>query len=188
MNLVINTYTHTFTKSTPSEYSLVTPDVSALTDPTYRIYKINSDSTLTLQDDFTTIVTSTTTYTITLPEGLYILEFVNYHATNEYYTLLSSYQSLQECLLDITSNLICTDLCNECYPDWTKDAVVLLSADYFFNIINSYFGVIQALTTTPTVLSQLTTFSADATDMVKLASRLNLYCDNCFDFKADCGC
>lgn len=187
MNLVINTYTHTFTKSTPSEYSLVTPVVSALTDPTYRIYKINSDSTLTLQDDFTTIVTSSTEYTIKLEEGLYILEFENYGDDN-YYTLLSSYEALQTCLLDITSNLICTDLCNECYPDWVKDSVVLLSADYFFNIINSYFGVIQSLSLPPTTLSQLTTFSADATDMVKLASRLGLYCDNCFDFKADCGC
>lgn len=195
MNLNINSYIHTITKNTPSEYSLLVPDIDLLIPvdpllprPLYNIYKVELDNSLTLQEDLTQIVISNTTYTITLPEGLYILEFVNYDVTNKYYTLIYSYEKILSCLLDITTNLICTDLCLECYPDWAKDSVVLLTADYFFNLMDSLLGIVEAESVAITSLSQLSTFTDDGTDMVKLANRLALYCDNCLNLKADCGC
>lgn len=185
-------YNYTLTKIKPNEYTLLTPSLTGLVNPYYTIYKINANLSLTEVLNIETAIFSSTTYTILLEEGLYTLVLGSNNNTVLYYTLLSSYSNLQSCLLDITENLICTDLCNECYPDWIKDSVVLLSADYFLVLINDYEGIVETVTGTPAIvpasLSALPAFTNDALLMVKLATRLALYCDNCLDFKGDCGC
>lgn len=198
MEIIINTYTHTITKNTPNEYSFLIPDVDLLTLPTINFYKLGMNGNLVL--DKTQEVISFEEYTFELTDGIYIVEFLNYNnviinegEVNEetivtrYYTLLTANMSMLKCLLDITTNLICTDLCNNCYPDWAKDSVILLSADYYMQLMNNYYGIVYERVIEILDVTELP-LSADVLEMLKLQYRLSLYCDDCINLKADCGC
>ena len=186
INLVIDTYTYVLTKTKVNTYTLLAPSTVPVAG-ILEIYSLSTTGVLSLQSSFTVNpVVADTTYTFELPEGTYLLKFDAHHASNHYYTVLTSYKSKQACLLKVSENLLSSDLCKKCGDyDWCQTIALLLTARKFFIVANNLFGTIY---TDPNDVVNVTELTVDSDFLLwlKLAERIDDYCDDCL--KTPCGC
>jgi len=184
-NITINTFVHTITKDTASKYTIITPaDLTGTTTPTITAKLVNLDLTVTSSTTYVNVDTSTS-YEFKLDEGLYLIEFTGYHASNVYYILVGSYQSLLNCMLKITKNLIENNLCNDCYKCYDKDKVILFTVLNYMVKLDHYWTDVQTESAVITTIDEIAAYSEDSSNLVKLVSRIATYCDDCYK---PCGC
>ena len=78
------------------------------------------------------------------------------------------------------------DLCNACDDyDWCKDSLLAYSVYYYTTLLNNYFGMLDEDDDDESNLANLATFAGDASMIMKLFARIQIYCDKCFK---ECGC
>lgn len=185
-NLVIDTYTYVLTKTKVNTYTLLAP-ASVPVAGILEVYSLSTSGVLSIVASHTiNPVVADTTYTFELEEGTYILKFDAHHGSNHYYTLLTSYKSKQSCLLEVTKNLLASDLCKKCGDyDWCQTVALLLTARQYFILVNDLFGTVFTDTDDIVNITEITADS-DLLYWLKLANRIDLYCDDCL--KTPCGC
>ena len=178
-SLTINTYTFTITKDTASKYTLVAPaSIVGTTSPTYTLYSVSSSGVLT-EGAETSLLAGSQSDEFSLSEGLYLLLFEGFHASNKYWIVLGSYQELLNCLLGITKNLITNNLCDNCYKNYKQDGLIVMSALNYFTKLEYYWINAVSVTTIATSLSAIPAYAQDIVLANKLFTNLQYYCDNC---------
>ncbi len=183
--LTINTYAFTITKDAPDTYTLVAPsNISGTTSPTYTQYSVSSTGALTA-GTVTSLSAGNQSNTFVLAEGLHLLLFQGFHGSNRYWIVLGSYQDLLDCLLQIDTNLICSNLCDNCYPKYKQDVVILFSALRYLKALEYYWINPATVTSIATNLSGIPAYASDIVLANKLFTRLATYCSNCLDSPCD---
>ena len=177
--LTINTYAFTITKDTPSKYTLVAPaSIVGTTTPTYTQYSVSSTGALTI-GTVTSLLAGSQSNQFILSEGITLLLFQGFHASNKYWIVLGSYQSLLDCMLGITKNLIVNNLCDNCYKNYKQDGLIVMSALNYFTKLEYYWINPATVTTIATSLSGIPAYSQDIVLANKLFTNLSTYCDDC---------
>jgi hypothetical protein len=179
--LTINTYTFTITKDDVNSYTLVAPaSIAGTTSPKYTQYTVSTTGALTAST-VTNLLAGNQSDTFVLTNEIQLLLFEGFHVSNKYWIVLSSYEDIQKCLLEITDNLICSNLCDNCYPNFKQDVLTVLTAQDFFVKLSYYWINPATVTTIATNLSGIPAYSVDVVLANKFFHRLGIYCDNCYE-------
>lgn len=176
--ITLATYTYTIIKNNVGDYTLTSGGTIPLNGK-IEIYSVNqSTGALTLNQTISVLATNQVA-NITLVEGMSLLRFTGFDVTNNYWTVVSNYQSLLDCLGKITENLLQSNLCNNCYPNFKQDANILLTSESYFVKLNYYLN--NPVIYNGTTLSNIS--NLNNTDLLltyKLFRAFSIYCDDCF--------
>lgn len=186
--ITVNTYAFTIVKDNINTWTVTSPaSLAGAVSPTINEYSID-EVTYELGSATATAISTVTDYEFTYDaDGLYLLEFTGFHATNKYYVLLGNYEDLLTCYRKVIENLLCNNLCDNCYKEWSMDATIVESLMLLLLQLDHYYQTVIASTGTPLLITSIAGYVPDISLIAKLFTRLEIYCTECF--QTDCpGC
>jgi hypothetical protein len=176
--ITLGIYSYDIIKTDVGEYTLTSGGTIPVTG-TIEQYSVNSSTgALTLTQTINVLATSQVD-NIILEEGMSLLRFVGFNVTNRYWTVISNYQDLLDCLAKINENLLQSNLCNNCYPNFKQDANILLTSESYFVKLSYYLN--NPVIYNGTTVSNIS--NLNNTDLLlayKLFRAFSIYCSDCF--------